>query len=97
MPKFFGSVNRAFVAYRLPFESPNLKSVLDQPKLSGMKLRKECDEGRIVVFFKLPLLELSDLSFGRCTKKDPSEFFGLFIYPVPREILLMILCQIRIR
>lgn len=34
-----------FVGARLPFESPSLKSVLDQPEIARMKLRKECNAG----------------------------------------------------
>ena len=32
-----------FVGDRLPFQSPNLKSVLAQPEIARMKLSKECD------------------------------------------------------
>ena len=44
-----------FVGDRLPYESPDLKSVLDQPDIARVKLRKECDAGRIVGPFRTPL------------------------------------------
>ena len=56
-----------FVGDRLPYESPNLKSVLDQPDIARIKLRKECPPPP-------SFCKLSYFSFGRCTQKDPSEF-----------------------
>jgi len=64
-----------FVGDRLPFNSPNLKSVLDQLEIARMKLRKECDAGRIVCPFRIPPFTTfltSPLSV--VPKKDPSEF-----------------------
>ena len=45
-----------FVSDRLLYESPNLKSSLDQPEIARIKLRKECDASRIVGSFRTPLL-----------------------------------------
>ena len=45
-----------FVGERLAYESPNLKSALDQPDLVKVKLSKECAAGRIVgPYFVHPL------------------------------------------
>ena len=37
-----------FIGNRAPFESPNLKSALQNPDLVMSKLKKEIDAGRIV-------------------------------------------------
>ena len=64
-----------FVGDRLPFQSPNLKSVLAQPEIARMKLRKECDAGRIVGPFKTPpFANFRTSPLGVVPKKDPSEF-----------------------
>lgn len=64
-----------FVGDRLPFESPTLKSVLDQLEIARMKLRKECDAGRIVGPFRTPpFASFRTSPLGVVPKKDPSEF-----------------------
>ena len=64
-----------FVGDRLPYESPNLKSVLDQPEIARIKLRKECDAGRIVGPFRTPpFANFRTSPLGVIPKKDPSEF-----------------------
>ena len=64
-----------FVGDRLPYESPNLKSVLDQPDIARIKLRKECDAGRIVGPFRTPpFADFRTSPLGVVPKKDPSEF-----------------------
>ena len=60
-----------FVGDRLP----NLKSVLDQPEIARMKLRKECDAGRIVGPFRTPPFATFRTSpLGVVPKKGLSEF-----------------------
>ena len=43
-----------FVGERLSYESPNLKSAIDQPDLVKAKLSRECAAGRIVGPFTTP-------------------------------------------
>ena len=67
--------NPNFAGDRFPFQSPNLQSVLDQPEIAGMKLRKECDAGRIVGPFRTPpFANFRTSPLGVVPKKDPSEF-----------------------
>ena len=64
-----------FVGERFSFESPNLKSALDQPVVTHAKLRKECDAGRIVgPFTASPVHNFRCTPLGIVPKKDPSEF-----------------------
>lgn len=64
-----------FVGERFAFESPNLKSAVDQPDITSAKLRKECDAGRIVGPFTTPPFPNFRCSpLGIVPKKDPSEF-----------------------
>ena len=64
-----------FVGDRLPFQSPNLKSILPQPEIARMKLRKECDAGRIVGPFRTPpFANFPTSPLGVVPKKVPSEF-----------------------
>ena len=64
-----------FVGDRLPFKSSNLKRILAQPEIARMKLRKECDAGRIVGPFKTPpFANFRRSPLGVVPKKDPSEF-----------------------
>ena len=64
-----------FVGDRLPYESPNLKSVLAQPEIARIKLHKECDAGRIVGLFRTPpLANFRTSPLGIILKKDLSEF-----------------------
>ena len=59
----------------LPYKSPNLKSVLDQLNIARIKLRKECDAGRIVGPFRTPHFANFRISpLGVVLKKGPSEF-----------------------
>ena len=64
-----------FMGERHAFESPNLKSALEQPQIVVSKLNKERDAGRIVGPFSEPpfhKFRCSPLSI--VPKKDPSEF-----------------------
>ena len=64
-----------FVGERLAYESPNLKSALEQPELVKAKLGKECDAGRIVgPFITPPFPNFRTSPLGIVPKKDPSEF-----------------------
>lgn len=64
-----------FVGERLAYESPNLKSALEQPELVKAKLGKECDAGRIVgPFTTPPFPNFRSSPLGIVPKKDPSEF-----------------------
>ena len=64
-----------FVGERLAYESPNLKSALDQPDLVKVKLSKECAAGRIVgPFTTPPFPNFRTSPLGIVPKKDPSEF-----------------------
>lgn len=64
-----------FVGERLAYESPNLKSALEQPEVVKAKLGKECDAGRIVgPFTTPPFPNLRTSPLGIVPKKDPSEF-----------------------
>ena len=63
-----------FVGDRLPFESPNLKSVLDQPETARMKLCKECNQVELLVLFTPPFVTFHTSPLGIVPKKDPSEF-----------------------
>jgi len=64
-----------FVGERLAYESPNLKSALEQPELVKAKLGKECDAGRIVgPFTTPPFPNFRTSPLGIAPKKDPSEF-----------------------
>lgn len=64
-----------FVGERLAYESPNLKSAIDQPDLVQAKLSKECAAGRIVgPFTTPPFPNLRTSPLGIVPKKDPSEF-----------------------
>ena len=63
-----------YVGDRLPFESPNLKSVRDQLQIARMKLRKECEAGRIVGrFITPPFVTFRTSPLGLVPKKDPSD------------------------
>ena len=66
------------------FESPNLKSVLEQPHIVISKLNKEREAGRIVGPFALPPFpNFRSSPLGIVPKKDPSEFRLIhhFSYP----------------
>ena len=64
-----------FVGDRLPYESPNLKSVLDQPEIARIKLHKECNAGRIVGLLSTPpFANFRTSPLGVIPKKDPSKF-----------------------
>ena len=79
-----------FVGDQLPFQSPNLKSVLDQLEIARMKLHKECDAGHIVVFLELSLLQLFlPLLWALCRRKTHLNFVRFIIYPIQKFILLM--------
>ena len=63
-----------YVGDRLPFESPNLKSVRDQLQIARMELRKECEAGRIVGrFITPPFVTFRTSPLGLVPKKDPSD------------------------
>ena len=60
---------------RRDFESPNLKSALEQPRIVGSKLNKERDAGRNVgPFHEPPFPNFRCSPLGIVSKKDPSEF-----------------------
>ena len=64
-----------FMSERHAFESPNLKSALEQPQIVVSKLNKERDAGRIVgPFSKPPFHNFRCSPLGIVPKKDPSEF-----------------------
>ena len=64
-----------FVGERLAYESPNLKSALDQPDLVKAKLSKECAAGRIVgPFTTPPFPNFRTSPLGIVPKTDPSEY-----------------------
>lgn len=64
-----------FVGERRAYESPNLKSAIDQPELVKAKLSKECAAGRIVgPFTTPPFPNLRTSPLGIVPKKDPSKF-----------------------
>ena len=64
-----------FVGDRHSFESPNLKSALEQPKIVVSKLNKEREAGRIVgPFSEPPFGNFRCSPLGIVPKKDPSEF-----------------------
>lgn len=63
-----------FVGERLSYESPNLKSAIDQPDLVKAKLSRECAAGRIVgPFTTSPFPDFRTSHLGIVPKKDPSE------------------------
>ena len=60
---------------RRDFESPNLKSALEQPRVIGSKLNKERDAGRIVgPFHEPPFPNFRCSPLCIVSKKNPSEF-----------------------
>ena len=64
-----------FMGERHAFESPNLKSALEQPQIVVSKLNKERDAGRIVgPFSEPPFHNFRCSPLGIVPKKDPSEF-----------------------
>ena len=65
----------SFVGERHSFESPNLKSALEQPHIIISKPNKEREAGRIAGPFALPPFPNFRCSpLGIVPKKDPSEF-----------------------
>ena len=77
-----------FVGDRYSFESPNLKSALEQPKIVVSKLNKEREAGRIVGPFSEPPFQnfrfsplssetLAELSLFSPTKTDSTAPLGL--------------------
>jgi len=63
-----------FMGERHSFDSPNLKSALEQPEITLSKLRKECEAGRIAGPFKPPFPIFRTSPLGIVPKKDPSDF-----------------------
>jgi len=64
-----------FVGERHSFESPDLKSALEQPQIVVSKLNKEREAGRIVGLFSVPPFQNFRCSLlGIVSKMDPSEF-----------------------
>lgn len=64
-----------FEGERHSFESPNLKSALEQPQIVISKINKEREAGRIAGPFALPPFpKLRCSPLGIVPKKDPSEF-----------------------
>jgi len=64
-----------FVGERHSFESPDLKSALEQPQIVVSKLNKEREAGRIVGPFSVQPFENFRCSpLGIVSKNDPSEF-----------------------
>jgi len=64
-----------FVGERHSFESPNLKSALEQPQIVVSKLNEEREAGRIVGPFSIPPFQNFCCSpLGIVPKKDPSKF-----------------------
>ena len=63
-----------FIGTRAPFESPNLKSALQNPDLVMSKLQKEIDAGRIVgPLTNSPFPDFSSSPIGIVPKKTPNE------------------------
>ena len=63
-----------FIGNRAPFESPNLKSALQNPDLVMSKLQKEIDAGRIVgPLTKAPFPDFRSSPIGIVPKKTPNE------------------------
>ena len=63
-----------FIGNRAAFESPNLKSALQNPDLVMSKLQKEIDAGRIVGrFTNAPFRDFRSLPIGIVPKKTPNE------------------------
>ena len=64
-----------FHGERKPFESPNLKSTLENPQIVSLKLQKELEAGRIAGPFTSPPFKNFRCSpLGIVPKKVPSEF-----------------------
>ena len=80
-----------FVGDRPPYESPNLKSVLDQLEIARIKLRKECNAGRIVGPFRTPpianLRTFIHLLWALFPKMTHLNFVSFIIYLIQKEIL----------
>lgn len=69
------SFSTPFYGNRKPFESPNLKSALENPQVVSLKLKKELEAGRIAGPFTHPPLKNFRCSpLGIVPKKVPSEF-----------------------
>ena len=64
-----------FYGDRKPFESPNLKSALENPQIVSLKLKKELEAGRIAgPFIRHPFKNFRCSPLGIVPKKVPSEF-----------------------
>ena len=82
---FTTGFSNPFLCRKFPFESPNLKSALANPKAVALKLTKELEAGRIVGPFScppLPSFHFSPLCI--VPKKDPSEFRLIHHLSYPR-------------
>lgn len=64
-----------FYGERKPFESPNLKSALENPQIVSLKLKKELEAGRIAgPFTRPPFKNFRCSPLGIVPKKVPFEF-----------------------